>query len=131
MRSILKMALGLDTWGLTLSEYGHHVQEGGFSLVSPRNFLLFHHGTLMLHCLSKPHHFAVRTVEGFQVWCESVGLNLSLTHLPTYQIAVVQWSHLDIIGLSCKAYSQLLLESYGPHVIVYHVPSHAGLTENE
>ena len=54
LRSILKMALGLDSWGLTLSEYGHHVRAGGFSLISPRNFLLFHHGTLFLHYLSKP-----------------------------------------------------------------------------
>ena len=32
--------------------------DGG--VFSPRNFLLFHHGTLFLHYLSKPHHFAVR-----------------------------------------------------------------------
>ena len=87
LRSILKMALGLDSWGLTLSEYGHGIREGGFSLFDPRNFLLFHHGTLFVHYLSKSQHFAVQIVQEFELWCESVRLNLSLTHLPTLQMA--------------------------------------------
>ena len=62
--SILKMALGLDSWGLTLSEYGHHIREGVFSLIRLHNcnFLLFHHGTPFLHYFSKTHHFSVKIV---------------------------------------------------------------------
>ena len=123
--SILKTALGLDSWGLTLTEHGHHVKMGGFSLVSPRNFLLFHHGTLFLHYLSEPHGFAVETVPAFELWCDSRGLNFSLTHLPTLQMAVVQWSALNIIGLSCKAYSKLtscLPVALNGHVTVGDIP---------
>ena len=98
---------------------------GGFSLISPRNFLLFHHGTLFLHYLRKPHHFAVRAVQAFELWCDSVDLNLSVTHLPTLQMAVVQWSVLNISGLSCKAYSQLrscLSVALNEHMIVGDIP---------
>ena len=79
----------------------------GGSLVNARNFVLFHHGTLFLHYLSRPHHFAMGTVQVFELWCEFVALNLSSPHLPTLQMAVLQWCLLNIIGVSCKAYSQL------------------------
>ena len=98
---------------------------GGFSLFSPRNFLLFHHGTLLLHYLSKPHHFAVHTVQAFELWCDSVGLHLSVTHLPMMHMVVVQWSSLIIIGLSCKAYSQLrscLPMALNEHVTLGDIP---------
>ena len=58
-------------------------------------------------------------MQDFESWYESVGLNLSLTHLPTLQVAVVQWSLLKIIGLSCKACSQL--RSCLPVVLNEHV----------
>ena len=64
-------------------------------------------------------------MQEFELWCESVGLNLSLTHLPTLQMAVVQWSLLNIIGLSCKAYSQLrscLPVALNEHVTVGDIP---------
>ena len=107
LRSIFKMAWGHDSWGLSLSQYGHHTREGGFSMIIPCNFLLFPHGTLFLHSLSKLHHFAVQIAQECELWCEAVGLTLSLTHLPTLQIAVLQWSLLNVICPSCKAYSRL------------------------
>ena len=96
------MALGPDSWFLTLFEYGHHVTAWGFSMINPRNFLLFHHCTLFLHYLSKPHPVVVRILHEVELWCESVGLNLSLTRLPTVEMAVVQWPLINIIGVSCK-----------------------------
>ena len=78
----MKIVLGLDSWGSALTYYGHHAKIGWFSLVHPRNFLLFHHGTLFLHYLGKLHHFAAQTLHAFELWCDLVGLNSSLTHLP-------------------------------------------------
>ena len=64
-----------------------------------------------------------------------MGLNLSVTHLPTLQMAVVQWSTLNTIGLSCKAYSRLrscLPVTLNEHVIVGNIPLfHNTLFDNE
>ena len=80
---------------------------------------------LFLQYLSKPHHFAVQTVQAFEHWCNSVGLNLSLTHLLTLLMAAVQWSALNMIGPSRKAYSKLkscLPVASNEHVTVGDIP---------
>ena len=101
------MALGLNSYSLILSEFGHSCGKGGFNLILPKIFLLFHHSSFFSHYLGKPHHFAPRCVETFERWADYVGLYLELQHLPTLQLGLVRWDSLNMIGLSCKAYSQL------------------------
>ena len=49
MGTAVQAALGIDLWGWTLKEFGHSFQQGGFEMVLPRNFLLFHHTSVFLH----------------------------------------------------------------------------------
>ena len=134
MCTMVQTALGLDSWGLTLSEFGHSCDKGGFDLVLPRNFLLLHHASLFLHFLGKPHLFAPRCVESFERWADSVGLCRDLQHLHL-QLGFVPWDSLNMIGLSCKAYSQLrrhLPLSLNEHVTLGEIPlHHSALFGNE
>ena len=79
---MVQTALGIDSWGLILTEFGHPYGKGGFDLVLPKNFLLFHHSSLVLHFSSKPHHFAPQCVQTFESWADSMGLSLDPAHLP-------------------------------------------------
>ena len=135
MCTTVQTALGIDSWGLTLKEFGHSFQQGGFVLVLPRNFLLFHHSSLFLHFLCKPHHFAPQCAQTFDGWADSVGLSLELAHLPSLQMGLVPWESLNMTGLSCKAYSQLrksLPRAINEHVTVGDIPlQHSALFVNE
>ena len=77
--------------------------------------------------MSKPHHFAPQCVRTFESWAASMGLFLDLTHLPTLQLGLGPWESLNMIGLSCKAWSQLrrlLPMSVNEHVTVGDIPLH-------
>ena len=127
MNVVVQTALGIDSWGLTLTELGQPYGEGGFDLVLPNNFLPFHHSSLFLHFMSKPHHFAPQCVRTFESWAGLVGLSLDLAHLPTLQLGLVPWESLNTIGLSCKAWSQLrrlLPRSVNEHLTVGDIPLH-------
>ena len=87
--------------------------------------MLFHHSSPFLHFLCKTHHFAPQCAHTFEGWADSIGLSLELAHLPTLQMGFVPWESLNMIGLSCKAYSQprkSLPRAINEHVTVGDIP---------
>ena len=48
MNAVVEMAFGIDSRGMTLTEFGQPYGKGGFDLVLPKNVLLFHHSSLFL-----------------------------------------------------------------------------------
>ena len=83
MTGPVHVAFGIDSWGLTLTEFNQPFGKGAFDVILPKNFLLLHHACLFLHFRSKPHHFAPQCVRTFESLAALVGFSLDQTHLPT------------------------------------------------
>ena len=85
--------------------------------------------------MTKAHHFAPQCVQTLESWAHSVGLSLDPTHLPTLRLGLIPRGSLNMIGLSCKAWSQLrrfLPRAVNEHVTVGEIPPHhSALLVNE
>ena len=112
---------------LTPTEFGHTYGKGVFCLVLLKKIVLFHHSSLFSHFLSKPHHFAPQCSQAYESLADSVGFFLEPAPWPTLQLGLVPWELSSMIGLSCKAWSQLrrfLPLRVNEHMTVWGIPLH-------
>ena len=80
LKTIYKTALGLDSWGITLTQLTMPPEEGGCSLAMPDTWLRVQAGLAFIKYMANNDSFPVLVSDHFQLWAFKYGLSACACH---------------------------------------------------
>ena len=75
LANVYKVALRLNSWGLTLPILAHTPAQGGNNLPQPRTFLMWQHTTAFVKFLHEPNAVPSLSRAHMRAWSASHGVN--------------------------------------------------------
>ena len=100
------MALGLNSWGLTVKIPAQSLDLGGTRLVPPRVLLQWQHGKAFVKFFKSPHTFQVVVLRAYHNWAPPLGICTSLANFHLFQLGTVKLSGLPFIGMAAFSFSK-------------------------
>ena len=100
------MALGLNSWGLTIKILAQTLDLEGTRLVPPRILLQWQHGQAFVNFFKAPHSFHGVISSAYHKWGTPLGICTSLVNFHLFQLATVKLSGLPFIGMSALSFSR-------------------------
>ena len=118
VNNICPMALGLNSWGLTVKILAQPLHMRGTRLVPPRILLQWQHGQAFVKFFKSPHTFHGVISNAYHEWATPLGICTSLVNLHLYQLGTVKLTSflchapsspvttLPFIGVSALSFSR-------------------------
>ena len=104
--TIYHTALRTNSWGLTHRILAQPEELGGIGLVPPKTFLFWQHASAFVRMLDGPTQRDHVTVKAYDSWASQLGVVVSRTSLPFFQLSKVPLSGTPFLGLSARSFSK-------------------------
>ena len=104
---IYKVALRLNSWGLTLPIMAMPPTLGGNRLPEPPTFLLWQHATPFVLSKVEPQGVLALSRRHFETWAHHHGVALDGRYVSWLQLGPIPWKTTPFWGTLCKAYCLL------------------------
>ena len=121
LQSVCHAALRTTHYGVSLPILSQDKGLGGFSVLTPKKFLLWQHASTFVNFTQDDTALPTTVTNPFQDWASHWGVPPGPSHLSTLQLGRLPYASMPLLALSVKSYSLLLSMST---LTVPVVPSH-------